>query len=95
MHFILSDNYNYNFDVKVKRCRLMGFIKAINDVEIFNQEDRPVGGLTNTVQRPCENEWIKKKEKNTDVVLATEPLLVKSDIERETRALMPKYQSLS
>ena len=29
LHFILSDNNNYNFDVKVRRCGFMGFI---NDV---------------------------------------------------------------
>ena len=31
MHFILSDNDNYNFDVKVKRCRYVGFVKDVID----------------------------------------------------------------
>ena len=29
LHFILSDNDNYNFDVKVRRC---GFVGFVNDV---------------------------------------------------------------
>ena len=31
MHFILSDNGNYDFDVKVKRCRFVGFVKDVID----------------------------------------------------------------
>ena len=29
MHFILSDSGNYDFDIKVKRCKFVGFV---NDV---------------------------------------------------------------
>ena len=31
MHFILSDNGNYDFDIKVKRCRFVGFVKDVID----------------------------------------------------------------
>ena len=31
LHFILSDNDNYNFDVKVERCGFMGFINNVID----------------------------------------------------------------
>ena len=30
MHFILSDNGNYDFDVKVKRCGFVGFMNVID-----------------------------------------------------------------
>ena len=33
MHFILSDNGNYNFDVKVKRYGFVGFINDVIDGE--------------------------------------------------------------
>ena len=33
MHFILSDNGNYNFDVKVKRYGFVGFINDVIDSE--------------------------------------------------------------
>ena len=31
MHFILSDNDNYDFDVKVGRCGFVGFVNEVND----------------------------------------------------------------
>ena len=31
MHFILSDNGNYNFDVKVRRCGFVGFVNDMID----------------------------------------------------------------
>ena len=31
MYFILSDNGNYDFDVKVRRCGLVGFVKNVID----------------------------------------------------------------
>ena len=31
LHFILSDNSNYNFDVKVKRCEFVGFVNDMID----------------------------------------------------------------
>ena len=31
MHFILSDNDNYDFDVKVKHCKFIGFVKDVID----------------------------------------------------------------
>ena len=31
LHFILSDNGNYDFDVKVERCGLVDFLKAMID----------------------------------------------------------------
>ena len=33
MHFILSDNGNYDFDVKVKCCRFVGFVNDVIDGE--------------------------------------------------------------
>ena len=33
MHFILRDNDNYNFDVKVKCCRFVSFVKDVIDCE--------------------------------------------------------------
>ena len=30
LHFILSDNGNYDFDVKVKRCGFVGFMNVID-----------------------------------------------------------------
>ena len=33
MHFILSDNGNYDFDVKVKRCGFVGFVNDVIDGE--------------------------------------------------------------
>ena len=35
MHFILSDNDNYNFDFKVKRYRFVGFVKYVIDCGCF------------------------------------------------------------
>ena len=29
LHFVLSDNGNYDFDVKAKCCRLVSFVKAV------------------------------------------------------------------
>ena len=31
MHFILNKNDNYNFDVKVKCCRFVSFVKDVID----------------------------------------------------------------
>ena len=31
LHFILSDNDNYHFDVKVRRCGFMGFVNDVID----------------------------------------------------------------
>ena len=31
LHFILSDNSDYDFDVKVGRCRFVGFVNDVND----------------------------------------------------------------
>ena len=31
LHFILSDNGNYDFDVKLGSCELMGFVKDVID----------------------------------------------------------------
>ena len=31
LHFILSDNGNYDFDVKVDHCKLVGFVKDVID----------------------------------------------------------------
>ena len=31
LHFILSDNSNYNFDVKVERCEFVGFVNGVID----------------------------------------------------------------
>ena len=31
LHFILSDNSNYNFDVKVERCEFVGFVNDVID----------------------------------------------------------------
>ena len=33
MHFILSDNDNYDFDVKVRRCGFVGFVNDVIDCE--------------------------------------------------------------
>ena len=33
LHFILSDNSNYNFDVKVRRCGFVNFINYIINCE--------------------------------------------------------------
>ena len=33
LHFILSDNGNYNFDVKVKRCKIVGFVNDVIDCD--------------------------------------------------------------
>ena len=31
LHFILNDNGNYDFDVKVRRCRFVGFLNDVID----------------------------------------------------------------
>ena len=31
LHFILSDNSDYDFDVKVGHCRFVGFVNDVND----------------------------------------------------------------
>ena len=31
LHFILSDNGNYDFDVKVRRCGFLGFVNDVID----------------------------------------------------------------
>ena len=31
LHFILSDNGNYDFDIKVRRCEFVGFINDLID----------------------------------------------------------------
>ena len=36
LHFILSDNCNYDFDLKVKRCGLEGFLKAVMTMGIWD-----------------------------------------------------------
>ena len=33
MHFILSDNNNYDFDVKVGHCGFVGFVNDVIDCE--------------------------------------------------------------
>ena len=33
LHFILSDNGNYDFDVKVRRCGFVGFVNDVIDCE--------------------------------------------------------------
>ena len=33
LYFILSDNSNYNFDVKVERCEFVGFVNDVIDYE--------------------------------------------------------------
>ena len=33
LHFILSDNDNYDFDVKVKCCEFVSFVNDVNDCE--------------------------------------------------------------
>ena len=33
LHFILSDNNNYDFDVKVEHCRFVGFLNDVIDCE--------------------------------------------------------------
>ena len=31
LHFILTDSGNYDFDIKIERCGLVGFVKAVID----------------------------------------------------------------
>ena len=33
LHFIFSDSGNYDFDVKLQHCGLLGFVKAMIDYE--------------------------------------------------------------
>ena len=36
LHFILSDNDNYDFDVKVGRCGFVGFVNDVIDCVCFD-----------------------------------------------------------
>ena len=33
LHFILSDNNNYNFDIKVGSCRFVGFVNYVDVID--------------------------------------------------------------
>ena len=36
LHFILSDNCNYDFDVKFKHCRFVSFVSDVIDIGIWD-----------------------------------------------------------